>query len=54
MKFNKFSKQNKSIDIINFIDDNLGSVKLYKSKKRLELRFKKTILTDKLNYIKLY
>ena len=37
-------KIDKSIFIKNFINPSYGNVKLYKSKKRLELRFKKNIL----------
>jgi hypothetical protein len=48
-----FSKENKNIAIDNFIDNTLGSVKLYSSKKRLELRLCKSII-DNENTIKLY
>lgn len=50
MKFKKNS--NKSIYIDNFIDMKYGETKLYKSKKRLELRFNKNII-DNYNTIKL-
>ena len=36
----------KSINIKNFIDDKYGNVKLYKSKKRLELRIKKDVINS--------
>jgi len=36
----------KSINIKNFIDDKYGNVKLYKSKKRLELRIKKNVINS--------
>lgn len=45
MKFNKFSTNKKSIHIGNFIDSNIGNVRLYQSKKRLELRLNKQIIT---------
>ena len=38
------TKQQKSILIQNFINNKYGNVKLYKSKKRIELRFTKEIL----------
>jgi len=44
MKFSKFTKSCKNISIDNFIDENIGNVKLYKSKKRLELRLCKNII----------
>lgn len=44
MKFFEFSKTCKNIIINNFIDAKIGNVKLYKSKKRLELRLCKDIL----------
>jgi hypothetical protein len=47
------SKKCKSINCYNFIDDNYGTTKLYKSKKRLELRLHKNVLTLN-NTIKLY
>jgi hypothetical protein len=37
----------KNINIINFIDSKLGTVNLYKSKKRLELRLTKNIIKNK-------
>lgn len=43
----------KNINIINFIDSELGAVNLYKSKKRLELRLMKNIIKNK-NTIKVY
>lgn len=42
-----------SIMIDNFIDEKVGTVKLYKSKKRLELRICKEVL-DNINCVKLY
>lgn len=47
MKFSEFTEKCKSIVIGNFIDDKIGNVKLYKSKKRLELRLCKNIIFDK-------
>ena len=44
MKCISFSKLNKTILIDNFIDKSYGNVKLYKSKKRLELRLCKDII----------
>lgn len=40
------SKQEKNIITSGFIDPNYGNVKLYKSKKRLELRLNKDIITS--------
>lgn len=40
------SKSNKSINCCKFIDNKYGSVKLYKSKKRLEIRFKREIINN--------
>jgi hypothetical protein len=48
-----FTKSLKSININNFIDINYGNVKLYKSKKRLELRINKNILNS-FNTMKIY
>lgn len=53
MKFAGFTKTNKSILIDNFIDKKLGDVKLYKSKKRLELRLCKDIINSDCS-VKLY
>jgi hypothetical protein len=53
IKADGFTKQCKSIKIKNFIDDKYGNVKLYKSKKRLELRISKNVLNN-FNTIKLY
>lgn len=53
MKFSGFTKSCKNISIENFIDNEFGNVKLYKSKKRLELRLKKNII-DNYCCIKLY
>lgn len=39
-KENKISKEPKSVFVTNFIDDELGSIKIYKSKKRIELRIR--------------
>jgi hypothetical protein len=44
MEFVEFTKSNKSIIIGNFIKNTYGNVKLYKSKKRLELRLSKDII----------
>jgi len=44
MEYASFSKSNKNILIDNFIDETYGNVKLYKSKKRLELRLCKDII----------
>jgi len=44
MKFSGFTKTCKNISIENFIDTQIGNVKLYKSKKRLELRLCKDII----------
>lgn len=53
IKENYLSKTKKSINIINIIDDKYGMTKLYKSKKRIELRFNKSVIhTSKT--IKLY
>jgi len=46
MNFSKFTKSCKSIIICNFIDNENGNVKLYKSKKRLELRLCKNIINQ--------
>ncbi len=46
MSFSKFTKSYKNILIDNFIDEKNGNVKLYKSKKRLELRLSKDILNN--------
>jgi hypothetical protein len=42
---NGMSRQKKSINFINFIDPKLGKTKCYKSKKRMEIRFSKDLLT---------
>lgn len=47
MEFSSFSKSNKNILINNFIDDSHGNVKLYQSKKRLELRLRAEIIESK-------
>jgi len=47
MKFAGFTKTCKNILIDNFIDNNIGNVKLYKSKKRLELRLSKDLIKQK-------
>jgi len=47
------TKQQKSINFGNFVDNNLGITKLYKSKKRMELRLHKNVLNLN-NTIKLY
>ena len=46
MQFSGFTKHCKNITIDNFIDEKIGNVKLYKSKKRLELRLHKDILNN--------
>jgi hypothetical protein len=46
MKFSCFTKSCKNISIDNFIDIKIGNVKLYKSKKRLELRLHKDIIVS--------
>ena len=46
MKFSGFTQSCKNISIDNFIDDKIGNVKLYKSKKRLELRLCKDIINN--------
>lgn len=53
MQFSKFTKSCKNILVSNFIDNKIGNVKLYKSKKRLELRLCKNIIHDDFS-IKLY
>lgn len=53
MKFAKLSTKCKNIEISNFIENKIGNVKLYKSKKRLELRLCKDILLNEY-CIKLY
>lgn len=52
MKYDGITRQQKSIYVKGFIDDKLGATKLYQSKKRLELRLKKSIL-DSCNIIKI-
>ena len=49
----KKGKDSVSIKLNNFIESNIGEVKLYKSKKRVELRFKKKILNNE-NVVKIY
>lgn len=44
IKSTGFTNQEKSIKIENIIDDKYGSTKLYKNKKRMELRFINTVL----------
>ena len=46
MTFSGFTKTCKNILIENFIDNKIGNVKLYKSKKRLELRLYKDIINN--------
>ena len=46
-----FIKSYKNISIENFIDIKVGNVKLYKSKKRLELRLSKDIINNIINNI---
>jgi hypothetical protein len=50
---NNNTKTAVNIDIHNFIDSNYGNVNLYKSKKRVELRFKKKLLLMP-NVVKIY
>jgi hypothetical protein len=54
MEFSCFSKSCKNILLNNFIDKNYGNVKLYKSKKRLELRIDKNILLNLKSCINVY
>jgi len=55
MKFSSFTKSCKNIIVDNFIASDFGNVKLYKSKKRLELRLHKNIINVKNDYcIKVY
>ena len=44
IKYEKITKQKKSIKFKGFIDDKFGITTLFKSKKRLEIRFNKDIL----------
>jgi hypothetical protein len=53
MEFASFTKSKKNIIIDNFIDEEYGNVKLYKSKKRLELRLCKNIIDSEYS-IKIY
>lgn len=53
MEFDGFTKACKSIIINNFIDKKYGETKLYKSKKRIELRSNKNIINESCS-IKLY
>lgn len=53
MKFSEFTQSCKNILINNFINKKFGNVKLYKSKKRLELRLCKDIINNECS-IKLY
>lgn len=46
VKSNGFTEQLKNIKTAHFIDSKLGDIKLYKSKKRLELRLKNNIIYD--------
>jgi hypothetical protein len=46
MKCGGFTKTGMNILIDNFIDNKIGNVKLYKSKKRLELRLCKDIINS--------
>jgi hypothetical protein len=39
-KQNKIIREPKSVHVANFIEDELGSIKIYKSKKRIELRIR--------------
>lgn len=42
-----FTKNNKSLKVSNIINNFYGQTKIYKAKKRLEIRFKKSILKSK-------
>ena len=53
LKFNSFSNSYKTIHIDNFIDREFGSLILYQSKKRLELRLYKNIINHP-NTVKIY
>lgn len=53
IEFHSFTQKCKSIIINNFIDEKHGETKLYKSKKRIELRLNKNIINEKYS-IKLY
>ena len=44
IKYENITKQKKSIKFKGFIDDKFGITTLFKSKKRLEIRFNKDIL----------
>lgn len=49
-----FTKQGQSIMVGKFIDEKFGNVKLYKAKKRIELRLSKSCITDNPFAIKIY
>lgn len=49
-----FSTHAQSINVGNFIDDKWGNVKLYKAKKRVELRLKKACVFDNQYSVKIY
>jgi hypothetical protein len=53
MSFQEFTKTSKSAIIHNFIDMKYGETKLYKSKKRIELRLNKNMI-DEFCSVKLY
>jgi hypothetical protein len=53
IKSNNFTQREKSINVGNAINLNLGSNKIYKSKKRFEIRFSKNIIQN-FNTIKIY
>lgn len=48
------SKQGQSISVKNFINDKWGNVKLYKAKKRVEMRLKKACITENPFAVKIY
>lgn len=48
-----FTPKQKSLNINGFISDNYGTTKLYKSKKRLELRFKRDVVNN-FNTVKIF
>lgn len=46
MNFDTFTEKSKSANVNNFIDNKYGETKIYKSKKRLELRLNKNIINE--------
>lgn len=53
IEFNSFTKKQQSIILNNVIESKYGNARIYKSKKRMELRLTKNILEDECT-IKLY